>query len=42
MKTITELKDICRRSQATLVQDAIGAAALGVILIVALHMPSFT
>ncbi len=40
MQTITELKTICRRSRATLFQDALGAAALGVMLIVALHLPS--
>ena len=40
MNTITELGNICRRSRATLVQDALGAAALGVMLIVALHLPS--
>ena len=40
MKTITELRTICRRSQGTLLQDALGAASLGVMLIVALHLPA--
>jgi hypothetical protein len=40
MKTITDLKGICQRSQATLLQDAIGATALAVMLVVALHAPS--
>ncbi len=40
MNTISELKNICRRSQATLFQDALGAMALGVMLIVALHLPT--
>lgn len=39
MTTITELLIICRRSQATLLQDAFGAMALGVMLVVALHVP---
>ena len=40
MNTITELKTVCLRNQATLMQDSLGAAALGVMLIVALHLPS--
>ncbi|MFK7875250.1 MAG: hypothetical protein AB8B71_05655 [Paracoccaceae bacterium] len=40
MKTIGEIKLIFQRSQATLLQDALGAAALGVILIVALLLPT--
>lgn len=40
MQTITEFGTICRRSRSTLVDDALGAAALGVMLIVALHVPS--
>lgn len=40
MKTIAELKTICHRQRACLVQDAMGVAALGVMLIVALHLPS--
>ena len=42
MKTITELKSICHRSRATLVEDALGAVALGVMLVVALHLPILT
>ena len=42
MKTITELKSICLRNQATLFQDTLGVVALGVILIVALHLPSLS
>ncbi len=37
---LTELKSILTRSQATLVQDAAGAASLVVILMVALHLPA--
>lgn len=40
MKTITELKSLCHRNQATLLQDSAGVVALCVMLIVALHMPS--
>ena len=39
MKTIAELKTICRRQQACLLQDAVGVAALVVMLFVALHLP---
>ena len=42
MKTITELKLLCQRNQATLLQDTAGVFALGVLLIVALHLPSLT
>lgn len=42
MKTITELKTLCRRSQATLLQDALGMTALGVMLFVALHLPALS
>lgn len=37
----TDLKDLIARSQATLVQDALGAAALMVILLAGLHLPVF-
>ncbi len=40
MKTITELKTICLRNHTTILPDALGVAALGVMLIVALHLPS--
>ena len=39
---MTQLKTVIRRSHATLVQDMIGASALCVILIVALHLPAFS
>jgi hypothetical protein len=35
------LKAIARRSQDTLVHDAVGAAALIVMLMVGLHLPAF-
>ena len=34
-----ELKDILARSQATLLQDMVGAAALVVMLVVVLNLP---
>lgn len=39
MVMLSDIKAVVRRSQATLLQDAIGAAALGVMFIVALHLP---
>ncbi|MEX5728912.1 hypothetical protein Ga0609869_002265 [Rhodovulum iodosum] len=36
---LTELKTVIARSQATLLQDAAGAAALMVMLVVGLHLP---
>ena len=42
MNTIRELKTVCDRGGASLLQDAIGAVALAVMLIVALHLPAFT
>ena len=41
MATLKTLKTIATRSQQTLVQDAMGAAALVVMLVVALHLPAF-
>ncbi|WP_281359577.1 hypothetical protein [Roseobacter ponti] len=41
MQTLSMIKTVATRSQATLVQDIAGAAALVVILMVALHLPSF-
>ena len=41
MTTIRTLKAIATRSQDTLLQDALGAAALMVILVVGLHLPGF-
>lgn len=40
MATLRTLKTIASRSQDTLLQDAIGAAALVVMLVVALYLPS--
>ena len=36
---LAEIKTAIQRSQHTLLQDAVGAGALIVILIVALHLP---
>lgn len=36
---MSDLKDVISRNQATLLQDAAGAAALVVMLIVGLHLP---
>jgi hypothetical protein len=41
MTTIKSLKSIATRAQDTLLQDAVGAAALLVMLVVSLHLPSF-
>lgn len=41
MTTIKTLKAIATRSQATIVQDAVGAAALMVMLVVGLYLPAF-
>ena len=41
MNTLNELKSVCKRSHATLLQDTIGLSAVVVILIVALHLPGF-
>ena len=35
----TQIKTVIRNSQSTLLQDAIGAASLVVMMIVALHIP---
>ena len=34
-----QIKTILHRQQATILQDAVGAAALAVILVVGLHLP---
>ena len=39
---IEQIKNTLQHSPATLLQDAIGAASLIVMLIVALHMPGLT
>lgn len=36
---MTQIRTSFQRTQATLVQDAIGVAALAVMLVVALHLP---
>ncbi len=41
MTTLKTLKTIATRSQDTILQDAIGAAALIVMLFVGLHLPAF-
>jgi len=41
MTMLKTLKTIATRSQDTLLQDAVGAAALVVMLVVGLHLPSF-
>ncbi|MEL6466083.1 MAG: hypothetical protein AAFQ58_14030 [Pseudomonadota bacterium] len=40
MTTLRRIKDIAIRAEATLLQDAVGAAALMVMLVVGLHLPS--
>ncbi len=37
---VTQFKSALRNSHTTLLQDAIGAASLVVMLVVALHLPS--
>ena len=41
MTTLRTIKSIAARSQGTLLQDAAGAAALIVMLVVGLHLPAF-
>ena len=41
MTTLSQIKAIVSRSQNTLLQDAAGAAALVVMLMVGLHLPAF-
>jgi hypothetical protein len=41
MTTLRQIKTIATRAQDTLLQDAVGAAALMVMLLVGLHLPSF-
>ncbi|MGB7241974.1 MAG: hypothetical protein WBC93_07810 [Sulfitobacter sp.] len=41
MTTLLQIKAIATRSQHTLLQDAAGAAALIVMLMVGLHLPFF-
>ncbi|WP_300019537.1 hypothetical protein [uncultured Roseobacter sp.] len=42
MSILLQIKDIASRSHATLLQDAAGATALIVMLVVGLHLPSVT
>lgn len=42
MTMLTQIKAIASRSHATLLQDAAGMAALIVMLLVALHLPSLS
>ena len=39
MTTLRQIKAVATRTQATLLQDAVGAAALMVMLVVGLHLP---
>ncbi|MFK7881930.1 hypothetical protein [Roseobacter sp.] len=41
MITLLQIKAAATRSQETLLHDAAGAAALIVMLVVGLHLPSF-
>jgi hypothetical protein len=40
MTTLRTIRSIATRSRATLLQDAIGAAGLTVMLVVGLHLPA--
>jgi len=40
MTTLRQIREIARRAETTLLQDAMGAAALVVMLIIGLHLPS--
>ncbi|WP_257883755.1 hypothetical protein [Roseobacter insulae] len=41
MTTLLQIKAIATRSQQTLLQDAAGALALIIMLVVGLHLPAF-
>ncbi|MEM6759608.1 MAG: hypothetical protein AAF601_09045 [Pseudomonadota bacterium] len=41
MTTLRQIKDAAIRAPGNLLQDALGATALAVMLVVALHLPSF-
>ena len=41
MTTLNTIKSIATRSHQTLLHDAVGAAALVVMLVVGLHLPDF-
>lgn len=40
MTTLRQIREIACRAETTLLQDAMGAAALVVMLIIGLHLPS--
>ena len=40
MTTLHHIKAIATRTQATLIQDVLGATALAVMLVVGLHLPT--
>ena len=40
MTTFRDILRTARRSEATLLQDAVGVAALAVMLVVGLHLPA--
>ena len=40
MTTLRQIKDIATRAEATLLQDAVGLAALTVMLVVGLYLPA--
>ena len=40
MTTLRQIKNLARRAEMTLLQDAAGAAALGAIMIALLHLPA--
>ncbi|MEL7164257.1 MAG: hypothetical protein AAGL96_02205 [Pseudomonadota bacterium] len=41
MTTLRQIKNVASRAQGNLLQDALGVTALTVMLVVALHLPSF-
>lgn len=41
MTTIRSITSIAKRAQHTLLQDALGVAALVVMMVISLHLPSF-
>ena len=41
MSTLSQIKSIAHRAQDTLIPDAVGLAALTIMLVVGLHLPSF-
>ncbi|WP_300029881.1 hypothetical protein [uncultured Roseobacter sp.] len=41
MVTLSLIRSVAQRSHSTLIQDAAGAAALVVMLVVGLHLPAF-